>query len=358
MTWPPFTWKAPKFKYQSLRSKPRTFRVIKLLPPTRSFLPPFKQILNIKIREVSLDEGAGQYDTLSYCWGTGAADRPVAVLQSGDDRSSGGYQTIHISASLEAALLSLSREGDGEARRHIFADQISINQSDNAEKVEQVRLMGEIYARSARVVVWLGEDTAETGLFFDFSTRLSSEGILSRAMGPNVGHYMNVFDAIMNSSLELETEAEKEDRNDILDLIARYGPQFPLTGLADILRRSWANRLWTVQEGCLPPKVVFRSGQNSLCYDCVRGSLLFHSVWTTYWMRMRKGSVSKEDIRARSRIYDLTQSFHRINRERKAIHVTRGRRRCLYDVVVRYNVNENRPKIGATKAEDRIYALS
>ncbi|KAI1164193.1 heterokaryon incompatibility protein-domain-containing protein [Nemania serpens] len=357
MAWPSLYSKHQNFEYPSLRSKPRAFRVIKLLPLTRSSFPPFRERLNIEIIETNVDDADGKYDTLSYCWGTGVPDRAVTIWPSSSYENSGEHRTIYISASLESALLSLAREKNVHPSRPIFADQICINQGDNAEKIQQVRLMGEVYARSARAVVWLGEGTAETSRYYDFLSELSSEGILSRVMGPNVAWYMNVFDAVIDSSIELETGAEREDRDDILDLIARYGPRFPLRGLTEMLRRAWANRLWTVQEGCLPAAVTFRCGKKSLCYDCVRGGLLFHSIWTTYWGSMPQPPVSEDEIRAKYDIYALNEPFLRMVKERKAIHGIQSRRRSLYEVVLQYNVNNGTSKIGATKPEDRIYAL-
>ncbi|KAJ8131733.1 hypothetical protein O1611_g1889 [Lasiodiplodia mahajangana] len=323
----------------------------------RAVFPPFRETLNIQIIETNVDEVAGEYDTLSYCWGDGAVDRTIIVSLSKNREKSIEYRAIHVSASLESALLSLARKTNIEASRPIFADQICINQCDNAEKVQQVRLMGEVYAKGAKNVIWLGEGTIETSRYFDFLSELSSEGILSRVMGPNVAHCMKVFDAVMDSSIGLETEAEREDRDDILDLVARYGPRFPLRGLTEMLRRAWLNRLWTVQEGCLPTNLTFRCGEKSLCYDCVRGGLLFHSIWTTYGVAMPQGPVSQEEIQARNEIYGLSETFHRIISGRKTIHGAQAQRRSLYDTVVLYNVNGDRPKIGATKAEDRIYAL-
>ncbi|KAI0864803.1 heterokaryon incompatibility protein-domain-containing protein [Xylaria cubensis] len=344
-----------RFQYPSLRSK-RSFRVIKLLSPSRSFYPPFREILNIEIDEVNID-ATGEYDTLSYCWGNGLADRTVIILRRDDKKVNREYQTIRISASLESALLSLARQANTEATRAIFADQICINQADDLEKIQQVRLMGEVYARSARTIVWLGDETRETRRFFEFSSKINSEAILSRVMGPNKAHYMNVFDAVMDPSIELQTEAEKEDRTDILELVAHYGPIFPMRGLTEVLRRAWINRLWTVQEMCLPSNVIFRCGEQSLCYDCLRGTLNFHSIWSTYWVRMPKGPVPKDEFRAIDAIYTLSQPFIRLVKARRMIHGSQEQQKSLYDTVVQYNVNDNKPKIGATKAEDRIYAL-
>ncbi|KAI0547727.1 heterokaryon incompatibility protein-domain-containing protein [Xylaria curta] len=346
-----------KFQYPNLRSKLRSFRVIKLLPPSRSFYPPFREILNIEIDEVNIDEATGQYDTLSYCWGNGLANRTVVVSRLNNEKVSRENRTIRISASLESALLSLARKANTEVTRAIFADQICINQADDVEKIQQVGLMGDVYRNSARTIVWLGDETSETRQFFEFSSKINSEGVLSRVMGPNKAHYMNVFDAVLDPSIELQTEAEKEDRADILELVAHYGPIFPMRGLTEVLRRNWINRLWTVQEMCLPSNVIFRCGEQSLCYDCLRGTLNFHAIWSTYWVRMPKGPVPKDEYRAIDAIYTLSQPFMRLVKERRVIHGSQEQRKSLYETVVQYNVNDNKPKIGATKAEDRIYAL-
>jgi hypothetical protein len=331
--------------------------VVKLLPSTRSPLPPFRETLNIEIIETNVDDAAGGYDTLSYCWGGGAADRQITVSLRGEDNNGAQYRILNISESLERALLSLAREHNAEASHPIFADQICINQADNSEKIQQVQMMGDIYARSAKTIVWLGDETPETSRYYDFASELSSEGIMCRVMGPNVATVMNVFDAVMDSSIELETETEKEDRDDILDLVARYGPRFPVYDMAEFFRRSWINRLWTVQEGCLPTHVTFRCGRKSLCVECLRGIMLFYSICTTYWVRNSNASVPKDEVRIRNEIYTINKPFLRLIQERKAIHKLQGPRRQLYDIVTQYNVNDDGVKVGATKAEDRIYAL-
>jgi hypothetical protein len=43
----------------------------------------------------------------------------------------------------------------------LWIDAICINQSDNEEKSQQVRLMGEIYSKAEVVRVWLGPSTED-----------------------------------------------------------------------------------------------------------------------------------------------------------------------------------------------------
>ncbi|KAI8946149.1 hypothetical protein F4801DRAFT_565670 [Xylaria longipes] len=56
-------------------------------------------------------------------------------------------------------------------------------------------------------------------------------------------------------------------------------------------------------------------------------------------------------------IYTLGQPFLRLIKEQRAVHGIQEQWGSLYDTAVRYNVNDERPKSGAIKAEDRIYAL-
>jgi hypothetical protein len=241
--------------------------------------------LNIEVIETSVDNASLHYNTLSYCWGVGKPDRQVNVLKTNDDddgREHRNNRIIYISASLESALLSLAREENVGTCYPIFADQICINQADPVEKIQQVRLMGKIYARSARSIVWLGESTPETCRYFDTSTELQSEAIMGRLKGFNGAQFSKVFNAVMDSNVVLETEAEKEDRNDVLDLVMRYGQRWPVNGMAEVFRRAWMNRLWVVQEGCLPPEVIIRYSKKSLCFDCFRSSILFNTFATTY----------------------------------------------------------------------------
>ncbi|KAI0397903.1 hypothetical protein F5Y17DRAFT_254452 [Xylariaceae sp. FL0594] len=370
MAWP-ISLRSPQYEYSSLQSAARTFRVIRFLPSTRSFYPLLRETLNVEILELNVDDHVGTYDTLSYCWGPNIADRDVNIWLppcspnvNGSRDAAPQCRRLRISASLEAALLSLARESEAGISRPIFADQICINQADPDEKIQQVRLMGEIYSRSARAIVWLGPQTQETRRYYEFSTELSREAVLCRVMGPHRSHVVQVLDAVVDQSIPLETEVEIKDRDDLLDLVTRYGPRIPLRGMAEVLRRAWMGRLWTVQEGCLPPELTFRCGELSLCFDCFRGILLFYAVCTRYWARYNTASVSRDEVRTREKMFDLTKPFHRILIERRAIHndihskvPTVRKRSPLYDLVLRYNVNDVTPKLGATKAEDRIYSL-
>lgn len=51
-------------------------------------------------------------------------------------------------------------------------DSICINQADDGEKAQQVPMMGDIYQKARRVVVWLGEACKNSDSAMDFAADL------------------------------------------------------------------------------------------------------------------------------------------------------------------------------------------
>ncbi|KAI9150297.1 Heterokaryon incompatibility protein [Paramyrothecium foliicola] len=336
------------YDYQPIPWPSKNFRCIRILPTQRHVLPGFADTPRIQIVEVN-GFGATPYDALSYAWnipkGQVLPDRMVIV------ETATGPRQLRVFRQLELALIKLQ-----DVSEHLlFVDQICINQNDAAEKEHQVKLMGEIYSRCNRAIIWLGPGTRSSDLFFSYVSRLASEGILSRVMGPRVGQFMNVWDAVMDPTLEV-TESEKEDRDDFLELISAYGPQFPLGGMADVMERAWYKRVWTVQEACLPPDILLICGQKQLCFDCFRSGMLFFNIYNTHWVHNSKGPIAQWKLRQRDHLLDLNTSLLRVFQERKAIHKL-GSRQNLYDIVLKYNVNDDKKKIGVTLAVDRIFGL-
>lgn len=98
------------------------------------------------LSQVSLDS-LPPYEALSYCWGS--PDKPYSILLDA------GSTEMTITASLHSALVRLRRRFTS---RSIWADAICINQADNAEKVQQILLMQQIYSRAFRTVAYLGDE--------------------------------------------------------------------------------------------------------------------------------------------------------------------------------------------------------
>ncbi|OCL10132.1 HET-domain-containing protein, partial [Glonium stellatum] len=98
---------------------------------------------------------APAYEAFSYSWGTNIRDQNLLCT---DEYTKGEARNLAITANLMTALRRLQLEKEP---RNLWIDQISINQSDDREKVHQVCMMGHIYERCVRVIIWLGEETDE-----------------------------------------------------------------------------------------------------------------------------------------------------------------------------------------------------
>jgi hypothetical protein len=130
---------------------PRHIRTLYLRPAASSTSPLVCTISFICIDE-SFDEEVGlNYTALSYSWDAQRPSRPIDV----DGR------TIYVTPNCEAAMRQLRSSTEAVI---LWIDSICIDQSPGAieERNQQVALMGEIYKRAKKVVVWLGEGNAAT----------------------------------------------------------------------------------------------------------------------------------------------------------------------------------------------------
>ena len=98
-------------------------------------------------------DSAGSYEALSYVWGTSKQVDNISI-RHGDNE-----WPVDLTASLKETLLQLRFP---DKPRRLWVDQICINQSDVAERSQQVQFMNRVYKHASRVLVWLGPD--DTGL--------------------------------------------------------------------------------------------------------------------------------------------------------------------------------------------------
>lgn len=115
------------------------------------------------------------YHALSYVWGDSSEKVPMKLIEDGK------HFTVYITKNLRAAIRDLTLPSHGPERFastqrhspatsdntdkfshlgspqvHIWIDALCIDQSNDRERSMQVQIMGEIYARSRGVRVWLG----------------------------------------------------------------------------------------------------------------------------------------------------------------------------------------------------------
>ena len=180
-------------------------------------------------------EDAPPYDALSYVWGT--QSETSAVLCNGAEFS--------LTPSLFEALGQICRyQSQINSSRMIWVDAVCIDQRNDREKGSQVRLMEKIYRSAQTVLVWLGNAHDNSDMAMERAPDLQKK-LLS------VGEAIH-FDHLPSYGLE--------DQNH---------PIWPSYG--HLLRRSWFERLWVVQEAVLAKKLMVLCGSKWLEWETLSG---------------------------------------------------------------------------------------
>jgi hypothetical protein len=116
------------------------------------------------LRIVDLDDPCKRpFAALSYVWGPYAIKKHTIVYDTGE---------LEITANCHSALLHL-RKAFGSYT--VWVDAICIDQTNDAEKVHQIPLMGHIYSLASSVYIWLGEGSHESDKAMD---NLAAAGFL------------------------------------------------------------------------------------------------------------------------------------------------------------------------------------
>lgn len=225
--------------------------------------------LSLTLVHVSL-ENPPEYEALSYCWGSSEQDKQVECR----DQSSDGI--LRITNSLERAIISLR-----SSSRRLWIDQICINQEDYSERAQQVKLMGAIYTKTTRVVVWLGEADEQTEIAFrllhETGDRLWQQ---IQKLGPERGAFKPENPHSVHYPLELTSADDPE-----------------WVALRRLFRRPWFSRVWTFQEAVLARNGVFHCGANTV------GMSLFFAVVEAVVALDRQGPGNKAHLKGEEEIF-------------------------------------------------------
>ena len=127
---------------------PRDIRVLDIEPAED-----FDETIRCSLRVISLDSNENSYKTLSYAWQS--FENCKSIYCDG--------KSLTITSDLELALKRIREKMNSESTivSTIWIDAICINQEDKVEKGHQVAMMGDIYAKSRRLIAWLGEANTE-----------------------------------------------------------------------------------------------------------------------------------------------------------------------------------------------------
>lgn len=136
--------------------------------------------------------------------------------------------------SVQSALEQLLCHGYDRA---ILVDQISINQEDWQEKSRQIQIMGKIYEASSVVIVWFG---------------MKSKGSDDCSDSDEAMRFLRKL-------------VEEFDRGKKLEEYSKQNKQMRATH--ELLRRSWFERAWTLQEAANARNCKVYCGNEVIDYD-------------------------------------------------------------------------------------------
>lgn len=173
------------------------------------------------IVQINLDK-APPYVALSYTWGTGVANNVIHI----------DGQELAVSENLYAAINILGPN----LRRHLWIDAICINQTDLAERSQQVGLMNAIYRSADSVRAWLGPEADDSQYAIETMERWILE--ITQRSETTRKNYWETISAITPSDPSF------------------YGPPGTVPhrawlAIKKIWERDWWSRAWIVQEATL-----------------------------------------------------------------------------------------------------------
>jgi hypothetical protein len=203
------------------------------------------------------------YQTLSYVWGDPKVTNPILLH---------GH-TFHVTINLYAALRRLR----SKKTRVIWIDSLCINQSDTDERNYQVVLMGKIYERCQEVLVWLGERT-EIDITSDTKTVEEGQNQLRQFMKgekftrdkANSANYNGlssfaIFHLLSSGRHFKDLPCFVEALGSWWDSPTIFNEFWDHFGA--MMRLSYWDRIWVLQEMVLPPGATVIYGSISAQWD-------------------------------------------------------------------------------------------
>ncbi|KAF1953868.1 hypothetical protein CC80DRAFT_537139 [Byssothecium circinans] len=175
-----------------------------------------------------------EYEALSWNWGTTPWTSQIKVDQDG---------TRYYFSVPETIIGAFKALRNKRKERVLWVDAISIDQSNNQEKSQQVPMMSEIYGEAKSVCVWLGEGDDDSRMAFDFIQNEVTK--------------LEDFDKLCESP----------------DAAPKWNAMFSL------MKRPWFSRRWIVQEIALAREARLYCGRKNIPWqDFADAVQLFVSV--------------------------------------------------------------------------------
>lgn len=222
-----------KYRYQPLDETGQQIRLLRLRPELSE-----NGLIQCDISTHDLAE-APKYQALSYEWGRPKQLRCIGIA--------GGLFLVRNNLWL---FLKMFRS-EAANNTLLWIDQVCIDQQNIAERGHQVKLMGEIYTKAVRAVVWLGPST---GVYTNLQTSFDRHENLEFMDFGREGNPEFCTDgrcALCHWVLKNETSRK----------IAKTKIRKPKPMLKGLYDLTYWTRLWVVQENVLARDAIFFCGR-------------------------------------------------------------------------------------------------
>ena len=179
------------------------------------------------------------YEAVSYVWGS-EADPSFILIR---DRGPLGSSSLPVTQNLAEAMRYLRREDEA---RMLWIDAVCINQQDLVERSVQVGRMGDVFKNAKQVNVWLGPESATSGVAVNMVHAMAVDLVTAGGMKSMAS--LTVLPGSETAKLLTSLEA----------LLPR------IEALEELCRRQWFTRLWIYQEYHLSTAAIAYIGRRTL----------------------------------------------------------------------------------------------
>lgn len=226
------------------------------------------------------------YRAISYTWGP-----PVFPFKL--------HLDLGVLKITESLYFALGRFRQARKPVSLWADAVCINQGDSEERNAQVAMMGDIYRRAGRTLVWLGEARRSDAAVFWALNFLSDFITLPETRGQgSFPELKRAFESqISRTSGTLECACCHQGlymRCCDLQSIARL--------LYTFIKRPWFGRLWVLQEAVLARRVMLYCGSHAIAIEVLACAVGCFHFWSG------RGAI-REDAAAYERVTKMCDAL-------------------------------------------------
>lgn len=238
-------------------------------------------------------------------------------------------------------MMALKRLRLPSTSRLLWVDQLCVDQDNDDEKAQQIQIMGDIYRKAKRVVIWLGEDTDHWVNEPTFRKEADTE----------------LLAAMINAFSEASSRTPTDDlqlAKRLVDVRPTYNVTRPeqrrLQAICELLNRPWFRRAWIFQEASLARELLVQYGSWEVPFEEFKRS--FDAVSLLEWaVGVRKRRNLARDTGGFEMIQLIQDARQRLSEPGSAIAFSQGRSQFLMTLL------QVLRRAQATEPRDLIFAF-